>query len=160
MTEQRTRTVTWNDPAIYATRPDLNGLEWLQAVVSGELPTPPFGELLEIRIAEAERGRVVFTMPVLECHYSPLNIVHGGITATLLDTVMGCAVQSMLERGGGYSTMDLQVRFVRPVSVANGTLRAEGRAVHAGKRTATAEGEVKDESGKIVAHGTCGCLLL
>ncbi len=155
-----TRTVTWTDPAIYASAADLSGLELLRAILSGALPRPPVAELLGMRGLEVERGRVVFEMEVGEYHYSPLNIVHGGVTATLLDTVMGCAVFTMLRAGAGYTTTDLQVRYVRPVSVASGVLRAEGTVVHAGSRVMTAEGRVTDARGKLVAHGGCGCLVL
>jgi uncharacterized protein (TIGR00369 family) len=154
-----TRTFSWHDPAIYASASGLTGLEFLRAIMSGELPRPPVAEMLGMRGVELERGRVVFVMEVGESHYNPLNIVHGGMTATLLDTVMGCAVQTTLDAGVGYSTTDLQVRFVRAVTVASGTLRAEGTVVHAGSRVVTAEGRVVDGAGKLVAHGSCGCVV-
>jgi len=157
---ERVRTVSWQDPAIFRSRPELSGLEWLREFISGKLPAPPFSELLGMYITEAEAGRVVFEMKVGEYHYSPLNIVHGGVTATLLDTVMGCAVQSTLEAGGGYVSSDLQVRYVRPVTVESGTLRAEGKVVHRGSRLATAEGTVTDGRGKLIATGTTGCMIL
>src|SRR5262249_53943474 len=107
----------------------------------------------------AEEGHVVFEMKVEEFHFSPLITVHGGITATLLDTVMGCAVQSTLKSGGGYTTTDLHIRYVRPVGLQSGTLRAEGKVWHRGAGTATAEGTVVDGRGKPVAYGTTGCLI-
>ena len=157
---ERVRTVTWQDPAIFRSRPDLSGLEWLRVIISGELPTPPFAALFGMEIVEADHGRVVFEMKVGEYHYSPLNIVHGGVTATLLDTVMGCAVQSTLEAGGGYASSDLQVRYLRPVTLESGTLRGEGKVVYKGSRLATAEGSVTDARGKLIATGSTGCVIL
>ena len=160
MTDDRTRTITWSSPAIYATRGDLSGLELLQAIQRGELPPPPIAKLLDMRIVEVEKGRVLFELVVAEFHYSPLNMVHGGVAAALLDTVMGCAVQAMLGARGGYTTTDLHVRYVRPVTVESRVLRAEGKVVHAGSKVMTATGEVLDARGKLVAHGSCGCLVL
>ena len=155
-----TRTVSWTEPSIYASAAHLSGVDFLRAILDGKLPRPPIAELLGMRGVEVERGRVVFEMEVGEYHFSPLNIVHGGVTATLLDTVMGCAVFSKLDAGVAYTTTDLQVRYVRPVSVGSGTLRAEGTVVHAGSKVLTAEGRVMDSRGKLVAHGGCGCLIL
>ena len=156
----RTRTFSWQDPALYKKGYALSGLEFLRAIMRKELPTPPFAETLGVVTISAEEGHVICEMPVAEFHFSPLMMMHGGITATLLDTVMGCAVQSTLKSGGGYTTTDLHIRFVRPVGLESGTLRAEGRVVHRGARTATAEGSVVDARGKPVAFGTSGCLLL
>lgn len=156
----RSRTITWSDPAAYTAARQLSGIEFLRAILSGALPRPPVAELLGIRAVEVEPGRVLFEMEAAEFHYNPLNIVHGGMTATLLDTVMGCAAQSLLEPGVGYTTTDLQVRFVRAATVTSGLLRAEGKVVHAGSRFMTAEGRVEDAKGKLVAHGGCGCLIL
>jgi uncharacterized protein (TIGR00369 family) len=160
MTANRTRSFTWHDPAAYAAAAHLSGLDFLSAIQKGELPPPPVAMLLGFRLGQVERGRAAFEMPVAEFHYSPLNIGHGGVTAALLDTALGCAVQTMLEAGVGYSTTDLQVRFVRPATIASGLLRAEGTVVHAGSRFITAEGRVTDGAGKLVAHGSCGCIVL
>jgi len=156
----RSRTVTWSDPARFAAARDLSGLDFLRAIQTGELPRPPIAELLGIFPVEVERGRVVFELEAAEFHYNPLNIVHGGVTATLLDTVMGCAAQSLLDAGVAYTTTDLQVRYVRAATVASGMLRAEGKVLHAGRRFVTAEGRVTDGAGKLVAHGSCGCLTI
>lgn len=156
----RSRTVTWSDPALFAAARDLSGLDFLRAIMNGTLPRPPVAELLGIRAIEVEKGRVVFEMEAAEYHYNPLNIVHGGVTATLLDTVMGCAAQTLLDAGIAYTTTDLQVRYVRTVTIASGVLRAEGKVVHGGRRFVTAEGRVTDGAGKLVAHGSCGCLTI
>jgi uncharacterized protein (TIGR00369 family) len=156
----RRRVVEWTDPAVYASAAAMSGLELLRAILRGTLPRPPVAELLGMRGVEVERGRVVFEMEVGEHHYSPLNIVHGGVTATLLDTAMGCAVASTLEAGVTYTTTDLHVRYVRPLTVANGLLRAVGTMVHAGNRLVTAEGKVTDAAGKLIAHADTACLIL
>ena len=160
MTDARIRTVTWSDPAQFLAREGMSGLELLLAMERGDLPRPPIAELVGMRGVDFEKGRAVFELEVAEYHYSPLNIVHGGVQALLLDTVMGCAVQTLLDAGGGYTTTDLHVRYVRPLTVASGVVRAEGKVVHAGTRIATAEGTVTDARGKLVAHGSCGCLIL
>ena len=156
----RTRTFSWQDPELYKKGREMSGLDFLRAIMRQELPTPPFASTLGIVGISAEEGHVVFEMPVAEFHFSPLMMMHGGITATLLDTVLGCAVQSTLKSGGGYTTTDLHIRYVRPIGLESGTLRADGRIVHRGSRTATAEGTVVDARGKPVAFGTAGCLIL
>lgn len=156
----RTRTVSWHDPEVFKQGASMNGVEFLTAILDGRLPRPPIAELLGFVGLEVEKGRVVFEMKVGEYHYSPLNTVHGGITATLLDTVMGCAVQSVLDAGGGYTTTDLHIRYLRAATIDSGTLRAEGTVVHQGSRVVTAEGRVTDSRGKLIATGTTGCLLL
>jgi uncharacterized protein (TIGR00369 family) len=156
----RTRTITWNDPAIYGAATHLSGIDLLRAMLRGEFPKPPVAELLDFRGTVVEDGRVEFEMQVGEFHYNPLNIVHGGMTTALLDTVLGCAVMTKLPAGVSYTTTDLHVHFVRAVTVASGPLRAEGNVVHFGSRIATSEGRVFDTKGKLVVHGTCTCLIL
>jgi uncharacterized protein (TIGR00369 family) len=156
----RTRTFTWHDPGIYSTAAHKSGIEVLRSILRGELPKPPAAELLDFVGTEVEDGRVVFVMQIGEFHYSPLNIVHGGITTSLLDTVLGCALMTKLAPGVGYATTDLHVHFVRPVTIESGPLRAEGKVVHFGSRIATSEGQVFDAKGKLVAHGSCTCVIL
>ncbi len=157
----RTRTIEWSDPSIIgrASR-QMNGLDMLRAIARGELPRPPVHSLNEIVITSAEIGRVALRMTPQECHYNPMSIVHGGVLSTLLDSAMGFAVQSRLPAAAGYTTLDLQVRFVRPVSIATGEISAEGRVVHFGGTVVTAEGEIKDSAGRIMAHATTSCLIL
>ena len=145
------------DPAIAAT---MTGLEFLQAIIDGKLPAPPIGRTLSFRIAEAAPGRAVFLGKPLLDHYNPLGIVHGGYLATLLDSAMGCAVQSRLPAGQSYTTLEFKMNFVRPVLESTGELRAEGSVVHLGKRTATADARLLDTAGKLIAHGTATCLIL
>src|SRR2546427_1085720 len=148
--EQRTRTVIWNDPApaLRAVQ-TMSGIEYLKAMQSGELPPPPITALIGMAMVEVSEGRVVFSAEPAEYHYNPLGTVHGGITATLLDSAMGCAVQSMLPHGGGYTTLELKVNYLRPMTSKTGTVYAEGKIIHVGGRTATAEARLMDASGKL-----------
>jgi uncharacterized protein (TIGR00369 family) len=136
------------------------GLEYLRAIQRGEYPPPPLAELLGFRLAEVERGRAVFELEPAEYHYNPIGTVHGGVAATLLDSVMGCAVHSTLAAGVGYTSVDLHVHFVRPLTADTGRVRCEGAVVHAGSRMATAEGRLVGADSKLYAHGTATCLLL
>ena len=159
MTE-RTRTITWHDPAdSLALLGGLTGLEFLHRIASGQIPSPPVAELIGFRPTYVMPGRVVFAYEPREEHYNPLGTVHGGIVTTVLDTVMGCAVQSLLDAGVGYATIELKTSFVRPVTLATGPLRAEGTVVHAGSRISTAEAKLLDADGKLYAHATSTCLV-
>jgi uncharacterized protein (TIGR00369 family) len=102
----------------------------------------------------------VFSVDPAEYHYNPNGLVHGGLLATVLDSALGCAVQATLPRGVRYATLELKVNYLRPVLRDTGTLRCEARVVHAGRRTALAEGRVADAGGRLYAHGTATCLKL
>jgi uncharacterized protein (TIGR00369 family) len=158
----RSRTFSWQDPAATAEHGlRLSGLGYITAIASGALPPPPIAELLGFEIVEAEHGRAVFALEPAEWMYNPIGMVHGGIAATILDSCMGCAVHTTLAPGAGYTTTDLQVRYVRAMSDVTGRVLAEGRVVHAGRRTATAEGRVFAQDGeKLIAHGSAGCVIL
>lgn len=158
----RTRSFSWEDPAATAAAGlELSGLECMRAIVDGTLPPPPIARLLDFEIVEVERGRAVFAMAPAEWMYNPIGSVHGGIAATILDSCMGCAVHTTLEPGVAYTTADLQVRYIRAMSHATGRVLAEGRVVHAGKRTATAEGRLfAQEDERLIAHGSTGCVIL
>jgi uncharacterized protein (TIGR00369 family) len=157
----RTRTITWEDPtAAIQTGKTISGIEFLQAMQSGELPPPPIAVLLAMSLAEVSEGRVVFVAEPAEYHYNPLGTVHGGVIATLLDSAVGCAVQSMLPAGTSYTTLELKVNFLRPVTERTGNIYAEGKIIHVGGRIATAEGRLTDTEGKLYAHVTTTCIIL
>ncbi len=158
----RTRTFSWQDPAATAAEGmKLAGLDYIRAIQTGELPPPPIARLLEMEIVEAEQGRAVFVLTPAEWMYNPIGMVHGGIAATILDSCMGCAVHTTLPAGVGYTTTDVQLRYIRAMGGATGRVLAEGRVVHAGRRTATAEGRVFTEEGEtLIAHGSTGCAIL
>jgi uncharacterized protein (TIGR00369 family) len=139
----------------------MTGLEHLEAIRDGRLPPPPMAETMGIDIVEVGHGRATFEAHPGEQHYNPIGTVHGGLAATLLDSAMGCAVQSVLDAGVGYTTLDLNVTFVRPMTVDTGRVLCEGTVLHAGSRIATAEGRVfSARTGKLIAHGTCACVIL
>lgn len=129
------------------------------AIRDGELPEPPIAATLGMTGMQVEPGAVTFTLEPAEWHYNPLGTVHGGVHATLLDSAMGCAVHSRLPVGTAYTTVEISVRYLRPVLAGSGTLRCEGRVVSLGSRVATATGEITDGSGRIVATAATTCLV-
>jgi uncharacterized protein (TIGR00369 family) len=157
----RTRTIEWDDPMIGARRGmQMSGLEYMRAIVAGEIPAPPIARSLDFLLAEVEEGRAVFTLTPSEFHYNPIGVVHGGVAATLLDSAMGCAVHSLLPAGTGYTTLELKVNLLRPMTRDTGPVRAEATVLHSGSRTALAEARLVDAAGKLLAHATSTCLIL
>lgn len=136
-----------------------SGREILDAMMSGELPYPPMNETMNMTLLEVDDGRAVFQgIPLLQ-HYNPLGTVHGGWFATLLDSALGCAVQTTLPVGRSYTTAELSINIVRPASHKTGPLRAVGMVIHSGRQIATAEARVEDEKGKLYAHATTTCFV-
>ena len=88
-----------------------------------------------------------------------MGTVHGGLTATLLDGCMGLAIQSMLDKGIGSTTLEFKISLVRAITLETGRIRAEGRVLNCGRRVGTAEGCVTDAKGRLLAHGTTTCLI-
>ncbi|WP_292605869.1 PaaI family thioesterase [Nocardioides sp. REDSEA-S30_B4] len=142
--------------------PDLasmTGMEQLQAMVDGLIPPAPIAETLGMVNFGGEEGSIsVELVPELR-HYNPLGTVHGGVLSTLLDTAAACSVHSTLAPGEGYTSLDLTVKFLRPATEASGRLRAVGRVVSRGRRTALAEAQLVDEAGRLVAHATSSCMI-
>ena len=136
-----------------------SGREVLEAMISGELPYPPMNETMNMTLLEVGSGRAVFQGIPLSQHYNPLGTVHGGWFATLLDSALGCAVQTILPAGRSYTTVELSINIVRPASQTSGPLRAVGTAIHSGRRIATAEARIEDERGKLYAHATTTCFV-
>jgi uncharacterized protein (TIGR00369 family) len=138
---------------------ELSGLDLMAAIKAGELPPPGFATTLGIEPTEfSERGASFALEPGPE-HLNPLGVVHGGILSTLLDSAMGCAIHTTLTAGETYTTLELDVKFVRPVLAGQGLVTAEATVIHAGRQTATAEGRVLDADGRLYAHATTTCLL-
>jgi len=157
----RTRTTQWDDPAPgLAAAPTMSGIAYLRAILRGELPRPPIASLMGFELAEVDEGRVVFTFEPGEYLYNPIGMVHGGATATILDSAMGCAVQTLTPTGGGYTTLELKVNYVRQLVVGLGVMRCEGRVINMGRRVALAEGRIIGPDGKLYAHATTTCLIL
>jgi uncharacterized protein (TIGR00369 family) len=159
---ERSRTFSWSDPLATASAVrGLTGLEAIRAIASGALPPPPIAELLGMEITHVEPGHVVFSLEPAEWMYNPIGSVHGGVAATVLDSSLGCAVHTTLDAGVAYATSDLQVRFVRAMSADTGTVLAESRVVHVGRRLATAEGKLYAQAdGTLFAHASTSCLIL
>lgn len=156
----RTRTVSWEDPSLGAKGgSQLSGLEYLSSITEGKFPAPPVGVLLGFTILEISPGRAVFGMEPAEYHYNPIGSVHGGVLSTLLDSALGCSIHSTLPPGKGYTTLELHVNFIRPVTVKTGFIKCEGKIIHVGGQVATAEAKIVDEAGKLYAHATTTCLI-
>ena len=136
-----------------------SGLEMFQAMIAGELPAPPISQTLDFLLVEAEHGRVVFQGRPGYAHYNPMGIVHGGWFATLLDSALGCAVASTLPAGKAYTTAELKVNIVRPLSDKVPFVRAESRIIHGGNRMATADARLTGADGKLYAHGSTTCFI-
>ncbi len=137
----------------------LSGLELLRGMLRGEHPYPPIAQALDFALIEVAEGRAVFQGSPRRDYLNPLGSVHGGYTATLLDSCMACAVHTTLAAGIGYTTVEIKINYVRPLLEATGPVRAEGRIIQPGRRIATAEGRLVDAAGKLYAHGTTTCLV-
>lgn len=159
-TPERRRVVTWGDPMLTAQAvPTMSGREFLEAIKDGSLPPPPIVSVLGMTPTEVDEGRVVFTMVPQEFHYNPIGVVHGGVISTLLDTAMACAIQTTIPKGMAYTSLEIKVNFIRALKTTTGEVRCEGKVIHRGGTTATAEGRITDAAGKLYAHGTTTCIL-
>jgi uncharacterized protein (TIGR00369 family) len=156
----RTRTYEWEDPELTAAAVGrVSGLEFLRDLAGGRLPAPPISATLDMALEEVEFGRAVFSLLPGEEHYNPIGSVHGGVFATLLDSAAGCAVQSTLPAGMAYTSLDLNVKFLRRITVDTGRVRAVGTVLNGGRQTALAEARLIDDQDRLLAHATSSCLL-
>jgi uncharacterized protein (TIGR00369 family) len=138
---------------------ELSGLEFVQGLASGTLPLNTIAQTLGYDVSEAENGRVVVTAQPSDRLLNPAGTVHGGFAATLLDSCMGLAVQSTLEKGVGQTSLEFKISLVRPITPETGTIKAEGVVLTRGRRVGTAEGRITDSKGRLLAHGTTTCLI-
>ncbi|MGW7382766.1 PaaI family thioesterase [Streptomyces sp. NPDC054794] len=156
----RSRTFEWEDPGISAAAVGQeSGLDFLRGVLGGRLPSAPIGATIGFSLEEVDFGRAVFVLEPGEEHYNPIGSVHGGVYATLLDSAAGCAVQSILPAGMGYTSLDLSVKFLRRITVDTGKVRAVGSLLNHGRRTALAQAELLDSDDRLLAHATSSCML-
>ena len=156
----RERTHAWTDPmCTAAAAAEVDGLTFIRMLAAGEVPAPPITGTLGFTLDEVEEGRVVFSFEPAEYHFNPIGSVHGGVAATMLDSAVGCAVHTTLPAGVGYTSQDLNVKFLRPVTVASGRITCRGSVLQRGRRTALAEARMTDERGRLVAHATSTCLI-
>lgn len=162
--ETHSRLITWVGPEIFREAVKSGryptGLELMRAILDGELPRPPIAELLDYWPVAVDKGRTVYGCRVQPFHYSPLGMAHGGLAATLCDTAMACSIHTLLPIEVGYTTLELKVNFIRPLTQRTGEISCTGQVIHSGGRTATAEARIEDASGRLYAHSTTTCLML
>jgi uncharacterized protein (TIGR00369 family) len=158
--QPREKTVSWYDPMpTAALAKNMSGRDFLERIRDGRIPAPPIAKLLDFSIEEVGDGRVVFGCIPDESHYNPIGLVHGGLVCTLADTVMGCAVHSLLEPGVGYTSIDLSISYLRPVHADGGKLLATGVVTKFGRRVAFSSAEIVDSDMKIVATASGSVLI-
>jgi uncharacterized protein (TIGR00369 family) len=137
----------------------MGGLAFVQGLVDGTLPLNTIAQTLGYDVTEVESGRVVVSLVPNETHLNPSGTVHGGLAATLLDSAMGLAIWSTLEKGLGQTTLEFKISLIRPITSGMGMIRTEGIVLNRGRRVGTAEGRITDERGRLLAHGTTTCLI-
>ena len=142
-----------------AKRSEMSGLEFVQGLANGSLPLNTIAQTLGYDVTEAQMGRVVVTATPTGAHLNPAGTVHGGLSATLLDSCMGLAIQSTLDKGVTQTTLEFKISLVRPITPEIGPIKAEGVVINCGRRIGTAEGRVTDNKGRLLAHGTTTCLI-
>jgi uncharacterized protein (TIGR00369 family) len=138
---------------------EMSGLEFVQGLVDGTLPLNMIAQTLGYDVTEAENGRVVITAEPNAAHLNPAGTVHGGFAATLLDSCMGLAVQTTLQKGVAQTTLEFKISLLRPITPETGLIRAEGVVLSSGRRIGTAEGRITDQQGRLLVHGTTTCLI-
>lgn len=144
------------------TRPPahLSGWEVMQAITRGELPGAPIAKVMNMTGSELKSpGHVIFAGVPTRDHYNPIGTVHGGWAATILDSCMGCAVHTTLPAGKAYTTLTLEIKYVKAMTDKTGTVYAEGKVIQAGSRQATVEGFLRGPDGVLYAHGTSTCMI-
>ena len=157
----RHREVSWEDPLISAAQAlDLSGLDFLREIMAGRIAPPPIAVLTGMTILAAEPGEVTFGLDVGEHLYNPIGSVHGGVFCTLLDSAMGCAVHTCLDRGQAYTTLELKVNIVKALTVRIPQVVATGKVISAGRRVLTGSGQITGPDGTLYAHATTTCLVL
>jgi uncharacterized protein (TIGR00369 family) len=137
-----------------------SGLAFLQGLIDGIHPPPPFSGTTNIYLTSVSEGRAVFTGVPSEEFFNPIGTIHGGWTSALLDSAMACAVHTTLKPGQGYTTVEMKINFVRPILPSLGALTCEGNVIHRGGTLATSEGRLFDAAGKLLAHGTETCMVI
>ena len=138
---------------------EMSGLEFVQGLVDGTLPMNTIAKTLGYDVTEAANGRVVVTAMPNDSHLNPSGTVHGGLAATLLDSCMGLAIRSTLEKGISQTTLEFKISLLRPITPQTGPIKAEGVVLNCGRRVGTAEGRLTDDKGRLLAHGTTTCLI-
>lgn len=150
----------WANPLEMATKAKtMSGFDFLNGILNGELPAAPIAETLGFHPLSLEKGKAVFEFEPKEFHYNPIGSVHGGVITTVLDTAMGCSLQSALPQGVAYTTLELKVNFLKAVTINDGKMKSTGKIIHLGKTTALVEANLTNEAGKLYAHGVSTCMI-
>lgn len=153
-------TINQEPPAEKAkARQTMSGLEYMRKMMTGELTPSGMAQLMDFRLVDVTEGRAIFSIKPDERHYNGLGIAHGGLAATLLDSAMGCAINTMMPAGKVFTTLEMKINYTRPMRRETGEVLCEASVIHVGGRTATAEGRIVDGEGKLYAHGTVTCML-
>ena len=155
----RSHTVTWDAPLSGVKYRKLSGADLFEKIRLGEIPEPPFSRLLGFEVYDSAEGSFSMTLAPQECHYNPMGCVHGGILATLLDTVMSASIHTVLQPGQGYLTLSINVNFIKAVFEHTGVVMAQGKVVSVRRQVATAEGKILDTRGNVCATATTICLI-
>jgi len=156
----RRRDVTWADPLVGAALArDMSGLDYLRGIAEGRIPAAPIAALMGLSLVRAEPGQVTFRLDVGEHLYNPIGSVHGGVFCTLLDSAMGCSVHASLNRGQAYTSLELKVNFIKPLTLDTPSVVATGQVISLGRRVATASAQITGPDGTLYAHGTTTCLI-
>jgi uncharacterized protein (TIGR00369 family) len=156
----RQRCYAWSDPAITAAAArQLDGKTFIAAILDGSLPAPPIARTLDFTPVSVQEGTVVFEFIPAEFHYNPIGSVHGGVISALCDSACGCAVQSLLPAGTYYTSLDLSVKFLRPVTSTTGRMQCTGSVTHLGRRAALADARLTGPDGMLYAHATSSCMI-
>lgn len=157
---QQSKTITWVDPRPQAARAlAMPGIDYLRAILAGEIPGAPIASHINMDFVSVDPGIVVMGATPDESHYNPIGSVHGGFFATLLDSVCGCAVQTTLPAGTAYTSLDLNVSFLRAITTETGRVEATGRVTKPGSKAAFVEADIKDSGGRLLATATSTCLV-
>lgn len=148
-----------SDLTLARARQTMSGIEYMRKLVAGEMVPSPMSRLLNFQLVDVDQGRAVVQAEPSVDHDNGLGIAHGGLAATLLDSALGCAVNSVMPAGKIFTTLEMKINFTRPITAETGLVTCTATVVHVGSRTATAEGRVVDADGKLYAHGTATCIL-
>ena len=155
----RTRSYSWRDPAeMIGAMTGKSGLEILQEVARSAYRAP-IQDTLEMDLTSAEEGRVEYQLTPQEFHLNPAGTLHGGVMATLVDSAMSCAIWTTLPAGIGWTTMELKLGLVRPVTLGSGRLVCVGALINVGQRSGAAEARVHDAKGKLCAYASTTCMI-
>lgn len=157
----RSRTIHFQSPESDKAKVfERSGIEQLRAIASGLVAAPPISSHIGLGFVSVADGDVVMTAEPDESHYNPIGSVHGGFFATVLDSVCGCAVHSTLPVGVGYTSLEIKVSFLHPITAETGTVTAHGWVTRRAKNVAFAEAEIRDAEGRVLATASSTCLII